>query len=107
MVVIWNGILTSIYVLIQNIHLENILYFDSEPFNKSLTVHFLELVFWILKLMKKGNIHKNITARMEQKEELLVEFGQIHFLNGPSSYSYGFIYTESNVVQRTRKRSLE
>ena len=65
---------------IQNIDLENILYFDSEPFNKSLDSAFSGTRVLDFKINEKRNIDKNITARMEQKEELLVEFGQIHFL---------------------------
>lgn len=91
---------------IQNIDLENILYFDSEPFNKSLDSAFSGTRVLDFKINEKRNIDKNITARMEQKEELLVEFGQIHFLvMEPSSYDM-VSYTQNQMSCRELEKDL-
>ena len=58
------------------------------------------------KINEKRNIDKNITARMEQKEELLVEFGQIHFLvMEPSSYDM-VSYTQNQMSCRELEKDL-
>ena len=64
---------------IQNIDLENILYFDSEPFINHLTVHFLELVFWILKLMKKEILIKILQQGWNRKKNCLSNLGRYIF----------------------------
>ena len=91
---------------IQNIDLQNILYFDSEPFNKSLDSAFSGTRVLDFKINEKRNIDKNITAKMEQKEESLVEFGQIHFLvMEPSSYDM-VSYTQNQMSCRELEKDL-
>ena len=54
---------------LKDINLQNILYFDSEPFNKSLDSAFSGTRVLDFKINEKRNIDKNIRARMDIQEE--------------------------------------
>lgn len=79
----------SLYIRfrLKDVELHNILYFDSEPFNKSLDSAFSGTRIFDFKINEKRNINKSIAARMDIQGESLAEFNQVHFLvMEPSSY---------------------
>lgn len=79
----------SLYIRfrLKDVELHNVLYFDSEPFNKSLDSAFSGTRIFDFKINEKRNINKSIAARMDIQGESLAEFNQVHFLvMEPSSY---------------------
>ena len=91
---------------IKEIDLQNILYFDSEPFNKSLDSAFSGTRVLDFKINEKRNIDKSITARMELQKEILVKFEQVHFLvMEPSSYDM-ISYTQNQMTCRELENNL-
>lgn len=91
---------------VKNIELQNILYFDSEPFNKSLDSAFSGTRVLDFKINEKRNIDKNIAARMDLDEKVLVEFEQVHFLvMEPSSYDM-ISYTQNSMTCRELEKNL-
>lgn len=71
----------SLYIRfrLKDVDLHNVLYFDSEPFNKSLDSAFSGTRIFDFKINEKRNINKNIAARMDIQGETLAEFNQVHF----------------------------
>ena len=91
---------------IKDINLQDILYFDNEPFNKSLDSAFSGTRVLDFKINEKRNIDKSITARMDLDEETLIRFSQVHFLvMEPSSYDL-IAYTKNQMTCRELEKDL-
>lgn len=91
---------------IRDVSLQNVLYFDSEPFNKSLDSAFSGTRVLDFKINEKRNIDKSITAKMDLDEKVLVEFEQVHFLvMEPSSYDM-ISYTQNQMTCRELEKNL-
>lgn len=102
------GFYHDIYIRfrIRDVSLQNVLYFDSEPFNKSLDSAFSGTRVLDFKINEKRNIDKSITAKMDLDEKVLVEFEQVHFLvMEPSSYDM-ISYTQNQMTCRELEKNL-
>lgn len=98
----------SLYIRfrLKDVDLHNVMYFDSEPFNKSLDSAFSGTRIFDFKINEKRNINKNIAARMDIQGETLAEFNQVHFLvMEPSSYDM-VSYSQNQMTCRELEKDL-